>query len=163
LLNYVILFILLFGTWLILSGVFSVLFIGFGILSCLAATIIFAKINKSTSEGSQLLWLLLKLPLYLIWLIKEIVISSLSVSKKIWQLDPEISPDLVWIPTSFKDDISLTILGNSITLTPGTLTTAVRHDGMIQVHTLTKDGIEGIRTVFFGKVMRLVNKKEQKA
>jgi multicomponent Na+:H+ antiporter subunit E len=162
-LSRIVFFLVLCLAWLILSGVFNPLFILFGVLSCLAATMLFIKISKDSEEKNNLAALFLRLPLYLLWLFKEIIVSSISVSKKMWQLDPEISPDLVWIPTSFKDDLSLTILGNSITLTPGTLTTAVRHDGMVQVHTLTKDGIDGVRDVFLGKVAKLINEKEQKA
>ncbi|MCE3232103.1 MAG: mnhE [Rickettsiaceae bacterium] len=79
-----------------------------------------------------------------------------------WQLEPEISPEIDWIPTPLKDDIGLTIFANSITLTPGTVTTNVRADGMVQVHALTKEGIQQIRDgVGYSKVAKIIKKKEQ--
>ena len=72
----------------------------------------------------------------------------------------ESSPEISWISTSMKDDMSLTIFGNSITLTPGTVTVAIRKEGMIQVHALTREGMRGVRNgVMAGKVSALTYKE----
>jgi multicomponent Na+:H+ antiporter subunit E len=136
-----------------LSGFFSGFFITVGVLSCLASVFILSRIILPADQKFNLTRVLLRLPRYLIWLIKEIIISSLSVSKKMWQLEPEISPEISWVSTNIRSDLGLTLLGNSITLTPGTLTVAVRDDGMVQVHSLTKDGLEDIRR---GEMVRKV-------
>ncbi len=153
-LNRIILFILLFITWMILSGFFSIFFIVVGILSSLAAVVLLSKLVLPSDQKFNLVIILLRLPRYSIWLMKEIIISSLSVSKKMWQLEPEISPEMSWVSTNIKSDLGLTLLGNSITLTPGTVTIAVRDDGMVQVHSLTKEGLEDIRR---GEIVRKVN------
>ena len=60
-------------------------------------------------------------------------------------IDPRlpISPQVVKIKASSVHPVDLTILANSITLTPGTLALDV-HNGEITVHTLTKAGAEDL-------------------
>lgn len=41
--------------------------------------------------------------------------------------------------------MALTVLANSITLTPGTVTMNVTDDGVYEIHALTDDAAEGIR------------------
>jgi multicomponent Na+:H+ antiporter subunit E len=158
LLKNIILFLLLFGSWLIFSGYFSTFFVMAGIFSCALAVLISAKIsviNKEKREGS-LIHVLLNFPLYLVWLIKEVVISGVTVSSKMWQVEPEISPQIAWIPTNVRDNLGLTIFGNSITITPGTVTLDVRNEGMIYVHALTAGGIDDLRGGAMGnKVQKL--------
>jgi multicomponent Na+:H+ antiporter subunit E len=104
---------------------------------------------------------MLRLPLYLVWLLKEIVVSGVDVSKRMWQIEPEISPSIAWLPTNLIDDLSLTAYGNSITITPGTMTTGITSEGMVQVHALTEEAMEGLRGGdMAGRVANLVNYKE---
>ncbi len=143
-LNFAVLFALLFVTWIIFSGFFSKLFIILGIVSCFAAAFVGVLMNFDKGRIFGLLGILSRLPGYLSWLIKEIIISGIDVTIKVWQIEPEISPEMEWISTSIQDDLGLTILGNSITLTPGTVTVLVR-EGMLQVHGLTKESVESLR------------------
>lgn len=144
-LNGVILFLLLLGSWLILSGFFSPLFISLGIFSCLVSMIIAYKTTKNKKTETSYLGFTIRAPSYFIWLMKEIVKSSLDVTVKVWQIEPEISPEIGWVSTNLKSDLALTVYGNSITLTPGTVTTDIRHEGMIQVHALNKETMKDLR------------------
>ncbi|MDJ0918398.1 MAG: Na+/H+ antiporter subunit E, partial [Woeseiaceae bacterium] len=73
------------------------------------------------------------------WLFVEIVKSSIQVAKVI--VDPRLpaSPRVVKIKATVTEPVVETILANSITLTPGTLSLDV-HDGVITVHALTEEG-----------------------
>jgi multicomponent Na+:H+ antiporter subunit E len=82
---------------------------------------------------------------YLLWLIKEITKSSIDISLKMWKLDPEISPEVLWVPVKFKDDVGFAIYANSITLTPGTVTIGTKK-GMVYVHSLTEAYMEQLKT-----------------
>ncbi len=119
------------------------------------------EMSKNEKKIKGVFGITLRLVKYFFWLVVEIVKSSLEVSNKMWQLEPEISPELSWISTNMKgDDIGITLLGTSITLTPGTVTTGVRSDGMVQVHALTKDGMESLRQgKMRDKVSKVVNFK----
>jgi len=59
---------------------------------------------------------------------------------------------MVRIKSQGQLDISQTILGNSITLSPGTVTLDV-HEGELLVHCLTREGAEELRK---GEVNRRV-------
>lgn len=83
---------------------------------------------------------------YFFWLVKEIILASWDVTTKMWQLEPDISPEMGWVDTSLKNDVSMTILGTSITLTPGTVTVDINEDGSFQVHVLTKKGLDDLRS-----------------
>ena len=69
--------------------------------------------------------------------------SSLEVSRVV--LDPRlpISPRIVDIDATALHPVDQAILGNSITLTPGTLALDV-HDGVIKVHSLTREGADAL-------------------
>ena len=80
----------------------------------------------------------------------EIVKSSFDVARLI--VDPKlpISPTIVEFDALPPGPIGQAILGNSITLTPGTVTMDV-HDGSLQVHCLTRQGAEEIRAGAFNR------------
>lgn len=73
------------------------------------------------------------------WLAREVLRSSLEVARVV--LDPRlpISPRAVEIESTSPHPFDQVLLGNSITLTPGTLTLDL-HKGMLRVHTLTEAG-----------------------
>ncbi len=82
--------------------------------------------------------------LYFIWLIKEILLSSLGVMKIIWRKNPNLQPVFEWVDSEQKNDISLVIYGNSITLTPGTVTLDISN-GMLLVHALEQSSIDNLK------------------
>lgn len=158
--NILILFFSLAATWAVLSGMFSSFFIYLGAISCFIATVFTFFINKDKPQISGTLMLSLKIPFYTLWLLREVIKSSLSITVKIWQIEPEIDPEISWISTSVTGDVGQTILGNSITLTPGTVTTDVREDGLMQVHSLTKEGLDDLRHGYMvNKVKKLLGIK----
>ena len=137
--NLAILFCLLFATWALLSGISTISYLTICAISCAIAVFFYKMIYKDEIRG--LLLLVLRILRYSLWLIKEITKSSIDVSLKMWQLEPEISPQMVWIPCDFKDDVGYTIFANSITLTPGTVTIGTKK-GMLYVHSLTAESME---------------------
>lgn len=81
--------------------------------------------------------------IYLIWLSKEIFISSIKVAVEMWREKPDVKPRLKWIKHSLKKDESVAIYANSITLTPGTISMYATKDDIL-VHALHKQGIEDL-------------------
>ncbi len=82
--------------------------------------------------------------LYYIWLIKEIFVSTIGVMKIIWCKNLNLQPVFEWIDSEQKNDTSLVIYSNSITLTPGTVTLDVSN-GMLLIHALKQSSINNLK------------------
>lgn len=153
-----ILFAHLMLVWLLLSGHYTVTMITYGALSCAGIVALGAYLRILDREALPT-HLGLQPFLYLPWLLKEIVLSNLSVAKVI--LDPKlpIHPRILRIQVSQKTDVGQVLYANSITLTPGTVTLDVRNDEFL-VHALTTDSAEGLLS---GEMDRRVAKVEANA
>ncbi|WP_053954923.1 Na+/H+ antiporter subunit E [Inediibacterium massiliense] len=90
--------------------------------------------------------------LYVLIFIKELVIANFQVAKIVLSPKMDISPQIIKFHSKLKSDFHRTILANSITLTPGTLTVFIKKDEMI-VHCLKKEYIEGILNSKFEKIL----------
>ena len=78
------------------------------------------------------------------WLFREIVKSSLEVAGVVLRRELKIEPKIVALDATDLDRFDQALLGNSITLTPGTLTLDV-HEGWLLVHALTPEGAKALR------------------
>jgi multicomponent Na+:H+ antiporter subunit E len=133
---------LLITAWLLWSGQFKPLLLALGAFSCLLVGYLTQRMGYFDNEVFALRFGL-RLFSYCVWLAKQVVRSSIEVARVV--LDPRlpISPQVVEIKASADHPVDLAILGNSITLTPGTLALDV-HRGRIQVHCLTRAGADGL-------------------
>ncbi|MCW9016519.1 MAG: Na+/H+ antiporter subunit E [Kangiellaceae bacterium] len=127
------------AVWLLWSGLYKPLVIGLGAASCLLTVLVAHRIgffNESTS-----IHVLPRMPRYWFQLFIDIIKSNIDVTRII--LDPKlpISPTEVEIEAAPKGPIGQAILGNSITLSPGTVTIDV-FEGRLRIHCLTKEGAE---------------------
>lgn len=75
--------------------------------------------------------------IYCFWLVKEIFKSTFDVLKIIWSRNMNLSETMEWLSASDNDETLMTIYGNSITLTPGTVTLDIKND-MLLIHSLKK-------------------------
>ena len=129
---------LLIAAWVAWSGQFQPLLLALGGFSCLLTAYLTRRMGYFDTElfalrfGVRLLG-------YWAWLAREVLRSSIEVARVV--LDPRlpISPRIVEITATASHPVDQAILGNSITLTPGTLALDV-HRGKIQVHCLTQAG-----------------------
>lgn len=136
--SVLLLFLLLSISWLLWSGLYKPLLISLGAFSC-ALSVYMAYRMGFFKHHKDLLRLMPKLPGYWLWLLKEIVVSSIDVAKLILKPSLPISPKMVVLKSLPKTDVGQVILGNSITLSPGTVTLDV-YEGEILVHCLTSEG-----------------------
>ena len=118
-LRSLILFVVLFGTWLLMSGHYTPLLVGLGVVSCALATVMAHRINANDAEGLPL-HLMARLPAYLVWLVKEIVLSNIATGRLI--LGGDARPVLFKTPATQRTAAGVVTYANSITLTPGTVT-----------------------------------------
>lgn len=102
--------------------------------------LISGRIAQHNGEFEGLVPTCAKLARYWVWLEWQILLSSLSVTRKIWQINPKIDPAVAWVSAKAGDEIGVTLYANSITLTPGTVSVDTRGN-QIQVHALDRAGI----------------------
>jgi multicomponent Na+:H+ antiporter subunit E len=132
----------LFGLWLLLSGHYTPLLLGFGVASCVLVVLISARMDVVDREGHPI-HLGPRALTYWPWLLVEIVKANIDVAKRI--VDPKlpISPTMLRVKASQKTEVGRVIYANSITLTPGTVSVDLEGD-MIEVHSLTAEGAEAL-------------------
>lgn len=130
---------LLVAAWLLWSGIYKPILLWLGGFSCLLTLYIAYRIGFFKQASG--IHLIPRLPVYWMSLIKEIVKSSFDVAKIILSPSLPISPTVVEIEAKPTGPIGQAILGNAITLSPGTVTLDV-HDGQLLVHCLTHQGAE---------------------
>lgn len=128
---------ILYAFWLLLSGHYNPLLLTLGALSC-ALVVFFARRMDVVDEEGLPLHVGFRFMVYLPWLLKEVLKSNIRLARII--LDPKlpINPKLGRFPLPYETDLAKVIYGNSVTLTPGTVTTGVG-DGFIEVHVIEGD------------------------
>lgn len=135
------LWLVLFGLWLALSGHYTPLFILFGLGTCTLAVYVANRMDILDQESFPL-HLTWGLVMYIPWLTWEIFKSNLVVARIIWSPALPIDPSMVHFRSSQRSDLGRFIYANSITLTPGTITTGI--DGTdFEVHALTHRAVDG--------------------
>ncbi|WP_447970233.1 Na+/H+ antiporter subunit E [Nitrospira sp. M1] len=131
----------LFVLWVMLSGSFDWIHLSLG----LAASFTVAWINSGHSPFVPNFRIWGKTILFLPWLFFRIVQSSLHVTKLILDPNLPIAPKLLRVKTNLSNRAGVVLLGNSITLTPGTITAEV-DDSTLIVHTLDDVSSEDVRS-----------------
>ena len=145
------LFILLFLSWLLLSGIYTALLLGFGVLSCLLVVAVCRRMKIVDPEGHPI-HLIPGLLRYMPWFLWAIVKSNLDVVRRIVHPRMPLSPRLIRVEASQKTHLGQVIYANSITLTPGTVSVET-DEGTIDVHALTREAAEDVRSgVMDGRV-----------
>ncbi|MEM7429391.1 MAG: Na+/H+ antiporter subunit E [Pseudomonadota bacterium] len=134
--------LLLAMAWLFWSGIFKPLIVAFGVFSCVLALYLASRMEYFDNETFALHFGV-RLFKYWAWLVKEIVKSSLDVTRIVLHPKLPISPKVVDIKATAKRPVYHVLLANSITLTPGTLSLDV-YKGVIKVHALTEEGADDV-------------------
>jgi multicomponent Na+:H+ antiporter subunit E len=143
------LLLILVVAWLLWSGLYKPLVLILGAVSCLLTLYVSHRIRFFDGDVFSL-HLVPRLPRYWSWLSVEIVKSSLDVARIVLHRKLPISPTVVEFEAAPRDAVGQAILGNSITLTPGTVTLDV-HDGRLRVHCLTREGADALLSGEFNR------------
>lgn len=124
--------VLLMALWLVLSGRFGLEPIFYGVLSVglvVWLNMATGSIPMRTGEyvSGQCIKLFRLIP-YLFWLMIEIIKAGFFIAYLILHPKMPINPMIVRFQTKLPNPLARVILGNSITLTPGTLTLDIQGD-----------------------------------
>ena len=133
--------ILLAAFWLLLSGFYKNLLLIFGVISVILVLVVikrmdtFDKVHRCFDISPKMFG-------YLGWLLGQIVLSSIQVTKVVFSKD--ISPAIAKLPVDDLPAGKRVVYANSITLTPGTLSVDL-NDKEVTVHALQGDSITALK------------------
>jgi len=152
--------VLLAAFWLACSGHYSLdpehrLIAYFGVSSC-AGVLLLARRMGIVDREAEPVFLLGRLPAYLPYLLREVVLSNLDVARRVLEPGPPVSPEILDVETTQESELGRVLYANSITLTPGTVSILV-HGRKILVHAITREAAAGLET---GEMDRRVTRLE---
>ncbi len=135
------------GFWYLMSGYFDFTHSLMGVISVCIVLAINYRLKKHTYfEGETDVIYDIRfsyVPFYFGWLLVQIVISGIHVAKILLSPSLPIQTSVVKFKVNYPNPHCKMILGNSITLTPGTLTVDIQGDEFI-VHAISPNSFEGI-------------------
>lgn len=143
----VVMFVGLFSLWVVLSGQLDALHLSFGAISAALVLVLTRNVERIGARidrrGRRVPMFTFSFPwlgffLYLPWLLGQMVIANLQIAYVILHPRLPIAPTVVRFPAELQGDLARTTLGNSITLTPGTITVDVVGEEFA-VHALTRE------------------------
>jgi len=140
-------FLLLFSTWVVFSGFFDAFHLTLGAICAAFVTLISGDLFfcvRNTSQRDRLREVL-RLPGYMLWLTWQIVLANVHVLKlALLPNGPkEIKPRIVRFETNLTSPFARFVLAQSITLTPGTVTVTIEGDEFV-VHAISRAAAEGL-------------------
>jgi multicomponent Na+:H+ antiporter subunit E len=128
----------LFLFWLALSGHYTPMLVAAGAASAGVCVWAAVRMGIADPEGHPI-HLLGRFLTYFPWLLREIAKSAWSVTRIIVNPALPISPTMTRVRASQRTSLGIVTYANSITLTPGTVTTSVKGD-VLTVHALVHEG-----------------------
>jgi multicomponent Na+:H+ antiporter subunit E len=142
--QFVFLTIILYCFWLILSGVFDIKFLIIGLVSSIVIawlTQSLLRLNSTSGQSETFLaydFPYLKFLIYCLWLFGEIIKANIYVVKLVLNPKLPIDPAVITFKRHMSNPTAHTLLANSITLTPGTVTIDIVDD-VYYVHAITNE------------------------
>jgi multicomponent Na+:H+ antiporter subunit E len=145
---FLVTFVILYGFWVQLSGVFDFFHLSLGVISCGLVSIVSRDLLFSEGKVTpDHLSAVLRFIRYLPWLIYQIILANIYVAKLV--LNPKMSslinPRIIRFKVRLKTDVALMTYANSITLTPGTITVLIK-DGYYYVHSIDQKVADDLLT-----------------
>ena len=114
--------ILFIGLWLLLSGIYKPLVIGFGVASVIVVIFVLLRMDAADDDRIRLGLKPIAATKYCFWLLVEIAKANWTVTKIILSPEMPLRQHFFAIPYTQRTDLAQVIFANSITLTPGTIT-----------------------------------------
>lgn len=141
--------------WLILTQNFNFERVVVGTLVCIVIFIFnkdLLNVQKKNNNTYIFISNLKYSLLYIAVLIKEIFKSNFHVAMIVLSPKLNISTSIVTINTKLKSDFNKTVLANSITLTPGTLTLDMKDDKLV-IHCLDDQSAKSVKNNSFERIL----------
>jgi multicomponent Na+:H+ antiporter subunit E len=124
------------GLWLLMSGVYKPMVIGFGVASVVLVLVIVRRMDHVDCDHFDASINPLKVLGYFAWLLVEIAKCNWTVTKVILSPGLPTRQHMFVVPYTQRSDLAQVIFSNSITLTPGTISVETEQ-GHFLVHALS--------------------------
>jgi len=128
--NYIIMFITLMGTWLLLNNSLATDIIISGLIVSLLLPLLFCGKCEVFTNLNLTPKALLYSVMFLFTFIVELIKANLDVARRVITPSLPIKPGVVEVKTTLKSRIARVVLADSITLTPGTFTLEIKDDSL---------------------------------
>lgn len=143
--------LMLFVFWLIMSGGdMNPKFLFYGAVTSVVTTwICYPLLLVPNKDGSKLYYAFsFSIPKgiqYFFWLMWQLILANIDVLLATTAQDMmgKIDPKIIRFRFVVDNPLAVTVLANSITLTPGTVTLNVTEDGLYEIHALTPGAADG--------------------
>jgi len=139
--------------WLLLSGFFKTQMLILGALSVLIVVGFAFRMRVLEHRGQPLYFRFVHIIGYWFWLLWQIMLSNIDVTKRVWSRTLDIKPQLRRLSNTPATEMGRVVYANSITLTPGTTTLNFSSNDEIIVHALHEDSLEELEE---GEMLRRV-------
>jgi multicomponent Na+:H+ antiporter subunit E len=131
-------------------GIFVALFVGLYLGD---------KIPTQVSLGTvfrRIFWIIIYIP-YFSW---YVILANFDVVYRVIHPEMPIHPGIVKVKTNLKSPAGRTMLANSITLTPGTLTVDITDDGYLYIHWINVQAqdVDGATEHIVGRFERMIRR-----
>lgn len=136
--SFTLTFLIMLGFWILLSGQFHFILLVSGVVSSLFVAYISHDLLFGKVDILSLIIKTFRFFKYLPWLLWQIVVANFDILYRTLHPGMKIEPLVIRFKTDLKTDKGITILANSITLTPGTVTMVANKDGEFIVHAIAK-------------------------
>ena len=137
--------LMLAALWLVLSGRLEPIYLLWGFLSIFFVLWLSSRLRAVPLADNEPCGTtrisVPRLLLYLLWLVKQIIASGVYVAYVVLHPKMPIQPLIVRFTSRQPNVLATVILGNSITLTPGTITVNIE-GSRFTIHALTRDMAE---------------------
>jgi len=128
--------------WWVLSGYTKPLLISLGIVSVLFTAFIAHRMEVVDHE-SHPLHLSTKLIRYWVYLLGQVFLANVQMVRIILSPKPDIDPRVLRVRITQTSELGKAVLGNSVTLTPGTVTLEFK-DNTMEVHALNETAAQDV-------------------
>ncbi len=132
--------------WLFLSGHYDIFHISIGIICCAGISYTSTDLLFFYKTDKKRPFIIVEFFIYILWLLFQIIIANLQVARLVLSPRLKIDPRIVVYKSRYlKGDVPRATYGNSITLTPGTVTLDIRGKEFY-VHALTPKFANSLKT-----------------
>lgn len=142
---FLITFLVMVLSWIVLSGKFDPLLLILGFISSFTIAYFFYDLLMPAMEY-QYISMFVRFVQYIPWLLFEIIKANFHMMYITFhpRMKEVIDPHTFTFETHLKSDIAIATMANSITLTPGTITITADTDGVFCVHAIDKESADAL-------------------
>ena len=145
------------ATWVILSGQFDSFHISLGVVSSFIVAYFSGDLLFAAPVQKNFFRYIIRFLLYLPWLLYQVLIANLHILKLVFhpRMMDRIDPKIIRFNSKLSGQMPLFLFGNSITLTPGTITIFVNIFGTYTVHAIDEKSADGLPGEMENRIVRI--------